>query len=313
MKKLFLILTLLLFVLPAEAAITFVQAKWSSAGSSTSITVTLSSAVGSGDLLFVWAQVFNTSNTISVSDSLANTWTCDTQQTGTSSTALMCYVKSSASGASDIITISQTGAAATIVGTAAEYSGTDTAAPLDVVGYSFQGANATQTTPSVTTANANDVVIAAENDGNMGNSTSPAAPFTLRTTPTSGTNAALADNIVTATGSYSATFTNQFAGAEHAKVTAAFKQAGGGAAPPPPQLLNLGVGALAYAINQQNLSGFRGCLSTDTACTMEAELCDEKNNCLHFPVGSHSLVVNFAKNGVPTPVAYSIFQVTSQP
>ena len=87
---------------------------------------------------------------------------------------------------------------------------------------------------------------------------------------------------------------------------------GGGGTTPPPTMQTMGVGSLAYNVNQNTLNAFQGCAVGDPSCTMRAELCDENLNCLLLPVGGHRLGLMFSKNGLRHQVATITFQVTAQ-
>jgi chitodextrinase len=132
----------------------------------------------------------------------------------------------------------------------AEYSGLDTSAPFDVA----QGAIGTGTalsTGNITTATANELLVAGNEIGHT--TTAPGAGFTQRLI-TSPNSHILEDRIVTTAGSYSATATQNISGFWIIQVVA-FKAAGGGGggdtqAPTVPT----GLSATPVSATQVNLS-----------------------------------------------------------
>ncbi len=312
MKKLALLLALL-WALPASAAITMVQTANNLGTANTSIVGTFVNATVAGNNYIVLCRSGNQAGwSLSVSDSEGNTWQSLTAavQSGAHMSQVF-YVENAIGGTKDGITCTQSsGISGTMAIVIFEYSGLATTSSLDCQAQTAGTSNtSTLTGAACTTTNANDLVIGAAGLG--GDTTwSAGAGFTVEG---SDARLALEDKVVAATGSQQPTIGTTTTATSWTFTTAAFKAAGGGGAtPPPPQLMNMGVGQLAYNINYTNLAAFNanGCVIGDTTCSEEAQLCDERNNCLHFPPGPHTLTLNFAKNGVPMQVASSTFTVT---
>ena len=200
------VLPLLLLVgsAPAWSAIAFVQTNSATPQSpTTTVTVAYPVAQVAGNLNVIvigWNDA--TTHLISVSDSHGNLYAAavgPTVQAGTATEAIY-YAPGVAAGL-NTVTIQFDALAAYPDVRVAEYSGIATISPLDVA-VGATGNSAASSSGAVTTANANDLLVA----GNLVQSgtTAAGANFTKRviTTPDSDI---LEDRIVTAAGSYSAT------------------------------------------------------------------------------------------------------------
>ncbi len=169
------------------------------------VTVTFNSAQTLGDLNVVivgWND--STATVSSVADTKGNTYALAAApivQSGTASQAIY-YAKNitSAAAGANTVTVTFNVAARFPDIRIAEYSGIDTVNPLDVSA-GAQGSTATSSSGSVTTTNANDLLIGA----NLVQSTSTAAGagYTNRGITPDGD--ILEDRVVTATAGYSAT------------------------------------------------------------------------------------------------------------
>jgi chitodextrinase len=189
---------------PAAAAIAYVQGTSTTpAGSVSSATATFSGAQGAGNLNVV-AIGFSTGtlSVQSVSDSRGNTYTLAVGPTTNSAKHAIYYAKNivSASANANTITVTLSGASSFVDLRIAEYSGLDTVSPLDVVKVGT-GTSATSDSGSMTTTNANDLLVAANYTGKQ--TSGPGSGYTQRLL--SGESNILEDRTTTTTGSYSAT------------------------------------------------------------------------------------------------------------
>ncbi len=169
------------------------------------VTVTFNSAQTLGDLNVVivgWND--STATVSSVADTKGNTYALAAApivQSGTASQAIY-YAKNitSAAAGANTVTVTFNVAARFPDIRIAEYSGVDTVNPLDVSA-GAQGSTATSSSGSVTTTNANDLLIGA----NLVQSTSTAAGVGYTNRGITPDGDILEDRVVTATASYSAT------------------------------------------------------------------------------------------------------------
>src|SRR5216684_2907304 len=171
----------------------------------TSVTITYTAAQTAGDLNVVvvgWNDT--TAKVSSVVDSKGNTYAlaaAPVVQTGVATQAIY-YAKNivSAAAGANTVTVTFSVAANFADIRIAEYSGIDPVNPLDVSA-GAQGNTATSNSGSVTTTNANDLLVG----GNLVQvtSTGPGTGYTSR--GITGDGDILEDRVVTVTGSYSAT------------------------------------------------------------------------------------------------------------
>jgi hypothetical protein len=202
----FLVLAALLFLvlLPQKsfASVAFVQADYCTAKGASTVACTFTATVAKGDLLVANAVPMNTSAssfTISVSDNKNGAWTSAAQCfSAYAGQADLFYFANSAAGT---ITVTTTSSSSTGLFelAIAEYSGIATSAPLDKGGTCSSMANSTTVTaPSLTTANANDLVLSLLAMSGTAGTVTTASPFTLRNNAA----AAFADHIVSTIGTY---------------------------------------------------------------------------------------------------------------
>ena len=187
----------------------FVQGGANSRGNVNSISAAFPSSVGTGHLLV--AAVGYAGNNIdsvafTMTDSLGNSWVSAVGpvRRDTHGVAQIFYVKSSLGGA-DTVTVTSNSGSAALELYAHEYNGTDTSAPLDVTA-SGQGSSTTPSTSAVTTTAANEVIFGYAGLTNPG---AAGSGFTARETLGGDVSE---DELVTATGSYSATFSQPSTG-----------------------------------------------------------------------------------------------------
>ena len=192
---------------PAAGAVSFVQ--MNSAVPSTpesTVAVTYPSTQTAGDLNVVvvgWND--STAHISSVTDSKGNLYVLavgPTVQSGTATQAIY-YAKNITGAAANGNTVTVTFSPAAIYPDVriAEYKGLDPSAPLDVVA-SAQGSGTTSSSGSVTTGNANDLLVGANLI--QGTTYGPGPGYTQRVI-TNPDGDILEDSVVTSTGSYSAT------------------------------------------------------------------------------------------------------------
>lgn len=319
MKKLLsVVVAILLFcVVSAQATVSFKQVKGNaSCGGASSCTVPGFTAVPAGSLI-VARMGGNGGLAASAGSSNAGTWTVPSG----CSTVSDCSESDSTAGNTAIeYILSSTGSPTSIICTAT----TAVISDCSVAAYTFTGSSMSfdvgnvrdQTTSAAsfagvsagTLTGTNDVILQyGTTDSNFTGCPNSAA------SPADFTNGNAFCGLVNTTNNAAGTYTLSASG-RGALGAIAFKEAGGGGgSPPPPKLMTLGVGFLATNVNQPAIDNFTGCAVGDTTCSMEAQLCDENGNCLHFAPGKHTLTVNFTSTGAtPTPVASTQIQVTAQ-
>lgn len=146
-------------------------------GNNTGTTVTCSNAaVTAGNMLFMMGQA-DTGVTLSISDTLTNTWTAVISNFGTTGgrVASFWYAKNIAGGA-DTVTVTASASVADIYCGGAEFSGLSTTAPLDQ--HPAFAVNTT-TSSAVTTTQANEVLIGITAGGNGGLAPTAGTGYTL--------------------------------------------------------------------------------------------------------------------------------------
>jgi hypothetical protein len=218
---------------PVEAAIAFVQVNSATPQSpQTSVTVTYTKAQTAGNLNVVvvgWND--STAQVNTVTDSKGNVYALavgPTVQAGTASQSIY-YAKNIVAAAANgnTVTVTFKTAAAYPDIRIAEYSGVDPNNPVDVVA-AAQGTGSPSNSGSVTTGNANDLLVGANLVQQV--TTAAGTGYTSRVI-TPQDQDILEDRIVTATGSYSATAT--ISGGAWIMQMVAFRAASGGGAAPP--------------------------------------------------------------------------------
>jgi hypothetical protein len=268
--------------------------------SATTVTVPYLGAQGPGDLNVVivgWND--STANIVSVSDSLGNIYTPavgPTVQTGAATQAI--YYAQNIPGAlanTNSVTVTFDSAAASPDIRILEYGGVDTSAPLDVATAST-GNSTNSNSGSVTTANADDLIIGANlvQTGTSG----PGAGFTSRMITIPDGDIA-EDKIVATTGSYSATAPVGPAG-QWIMQMVAFKAAG--AAPTPTAPSNLT--ATAGSSTQISLSWTASTESGGTISQYLIERCPG-TGCSNFAQVGTSTATSFGDTGLSASTSYS--------
>jgi chitodextrinase len=212
----------------AFSAIAYVQGKWAAPQTlQSSVNLTLTSAQNAGDLNVVFIGWHTASAQItSVTDTKGNVYVPALGPTVSSDNRIqyIYYAKNivAAAASGNTLTVTMTALVDNLDVRVAEYSGVDTTNPLDgVIG--AVGDSTSMSTGSLTTTNANDVLVASNY---VSHSTTAADPsFTQQMITTDQD--ILEDRIVTSTGSYSAAATQNVTGPWIIQM-AAFKAAGGG-------------------------------------------------------------------------------------
>ncbi len=191
----------------ADAAITYVQGTYQNPDSSGLVTVTYASAQGAGDLNVVvvgWND--STSTVSSITDSAGNTYVSAVGPTTNAGNATqrIYYAKNIASAAAGGNTVSVTFSTTVAYPDVRilEYSGLDPTNPLDV-GIGASGTGTTQNSGSLTTTSANDLLVASNYVADS--TTASGSGYTQRFITSGGE--LVEDQVVSATGSYSATST----------------------------------------------------------------------------------------------------------
>jgi chitodextrinase len=286
----------------ADAAIAYVQSNWTAPGTSlTSVTVTYAAAQTAGNLNVIAIGWLDSTHQIqSVTDTKGNVYAVAASPvviSGSRSQAIY-YAKNIAVAAAgaNTVTVTFNGSTAGPDIRIAEYSGLNTASPLDVsVGASGNGT--TLSSGSVTTTSANDLLVGANNVAHT--TTSPGSNFTQRL-QTDNQNI-LEDRIVSATGSYSAGATQSPSG-DWIMQMVAFKAASGGGdtqAPTAPTNLT----ATVVSASQINLSWTA---STDNVGVTgyQVERC-QGANCTTFAQIGTPATTSYSDTGLAASTSYS--------
>src|SRR5437879_2130897 len=179
-----LVLTLLLCAPSSQAAITLVQSRVAT-GNFSSATLAFSSANTSGNLLVAAVDNFANTSTFTVSGSVNGSYTAVGSPNATSGggglTTQIFYFKNCASG-TDSVTVTSTPSGFRTEMVIAEYSGADTASPLDGSNAATNTTTGTISSGNFTTTGTNDVIIAW---GLSGSALTPFTGYTSEQTPTS--------------------------------------------------------------------------------------------------------------------------------
>jgi hypothetical protein len=246
----FLMLMVLLVAWPVRAQ-TFVQVQNAfNSALGTSLTATPASAVGSGNFVVAWVR-HGTDNTssISVSDNLSQTWTQVGSNCNSTTNDLGAMWYKENSGAITSVTVTYGASVNNRSLLVLEFSGVATSSSLDAnAGCSSNpGGPTSLTSASLTTTNANDLLIYAVNVGATQSGGSAWTQGTSYTIPSntntdnaaSGSNerAAIQYQVVTTTQSAVTTVITYTTGANVHGLFAAFKKAGSVAAPQKPPVV----------------------------------------------------------------------------
>lgn len=181
---------------PASAAASpaFVQGSAFATGSRVaSVTSSLASPVGAGDLLVGWFAQYNTSGQVQVSDNVNGAWTrapaSTAFQNDTGDIALYYLANSKAAPSGLTVTVSD-GATAYLEGSLADYSGVAVAGPLDQI-VSGRGVGTAVDTGPTTAVPAGELVFSALVTGGNPSSVTPGTSggvtYTARAHTSSGT------------------------------------------------------------------------------------------------------------------------------
>ena len=241
MKTLFrisvLVCSLGFFAVPARSTINFVQqTRGENRNSVTTFSVSYANSVAPGNALFVFVETRNIPNcgpiTVTIADNVDGSWTpignVVADYVGSCTQAQWYYFPNAAGGATTVtatINIPEP-----IAMNILEYSGIATSGALDTsAGALVNAVSNTVTTPTVTTSNANDLILAGIGSipSNFG-TLSVASPYVLRSDASFGNSSMVAEQIVSASGSIAgAAFTAEYIG-EVEGITVAFKGAAAG-------------------------------------------------------------------------------------
>jgi len=160
-----------------------------------------------GNLLVVFVGTTSTTATVSsIADTAGNTYTYVTRIVGDLTGTIECwYAKNIAGNVSNVVTVTFSASVYNRTITVDQYSGCDTSAPLDQYNTGSGNSN-TPTTGNITTTVADEVLVAGVYLGYPYTITA-GTNYTLRTlTNTAPSRGASEDRIVSATGTYNATF-----------------------------------------------------------------------------------------------------------
>lgn len=158
-------------------AITLAQASVSTNSGASSVTsqqATYGSAVTTGSLLVACVGTVGGSNPISgVADSVNGSWALDGSYTvdGGIGYGIAIYSKANTASGTPVVTVTQTSAACSL--TILEFAGVATVSPVDTTGNAIPGSSLSPISTSLTTTQANDLIVAIVDVYN--NTHSPAA------------------------------------------------------------------------------------------------------------------------------------------
>jgi YD repeat-containing protein len=308
-RPIFNLLCLLLIALgflatPREsvAAIAYVQSNYNATFTSiSSITATYTTAQSAGDLNVVAISWEGSAGSVqSITDSMGNTYAIAVGPTADSGTAseTIYYAKNitAASANSNTITITFASAVPHPDLRIAEYSGISTSSPLDVTA----GATSTGTSMSsgsATTTNANDLIVGANVVAHS--TTGPGSGFTER--QLTSHDDIFEDEIVSTTGSYSATAPQDTSG-WYVMQMAAFKATATGGDTQPPTAPT-GLGATVASSTLINLSWTA---STDNVGVTgyRVERC-QGASCSSFAQISSPTTTSYSDTGLTASTSYS--------
>jgi len=214
MRRWWLLLLSLVVVLPAKAAVSFVQGgKSSTVGTSgNSGTVTPGSNVTAGDLVVVYGTASNetTSANYSCTDTLSNTYSTvgGTTTSGfAESYTAFCWTISGSTGSDTITFKTSNNPNNGVAMVVAEYSGLQ-ASPYDNAAGTTgsAGYGTSQASPAMSTTNANDLIVAAISI-QSGATSLAISGYTIRNSGAPADLLVIADKTVSSSGSQSGTWT----------------------------------------------------------------------------------------------------------
>lgn len=223
---------------PAAAAIAYVQSTSSNPGSVNSDTLTLTFTAGNSNL--VGLRLGSLTATLSISDTKSNTYSgaggdvCIVAGGET----LCIFSAHNVAGGSTTVTATVTGGPATLRWGIHEYSGLATSSTLDKT-HSANGVGTAADSGATATTTQADELLFGVLDCGAGCTATAGSGYTLRNNNI-GSKYSSEDQIVSATGTYSATFT--ITSDDWSAAIATYKAAAGGAPAAPKRLLLMGVG-----------------------------------------------------------------------
>ena len=236
----------------AYATIAFVQATSATpAGYVSSASVAFTSAQSTGDLNVVAIGWTDSTHAVqSVTDSAGNTYAAATSMLVVpgSRSHILYYAKNIATAATNTVTVTFNGSVPNADVRILEYSGLDTSNPLDV-SVSASGTGTALASGSLNTNNANELLVAADDVQHA--IAAAGSGFTQRVY--TGDADTVEDEIVSSSGTYDATATQDYSGVWIMQM-AAFRAPGGGGGDSQSPTAPSGLSATAASSNQINLS-----------------------------------------------------------
>jgi hypothetical protein len=191
-------------VTPPSGPITLVQQKTTTYASASSVVVNLSAAPHVGNALVL----FSANNSVGISGVSGGGVTWARAGAGASHSALDVWYGLNSSGSGAAVTVSYADATGSGGINISEFAGVAASNGLDVAPATTAGVSTSPTTPTAATTNANDLIIAATADLSVGATTAgPTNGFTALSEAVNANKIVPAYRVVTATGSYSAGWT----------------------------------------------------------------------------------------------------------
>jgi YD repeat-containing protein len=279
------------------ASIAYVLSGYRSIAPASTVTVTYGSAQAAGDLNVVVVSWIDTSPIApSVTDTKGNVYTAAIGPIHYATGAQAIYYAKNIVAGSNAVTVTFSASVNFLDVRAAEYSGIDTVSPLDgAVGAT--GSAIAMSSGALTTTNANDLLVAGNYLANT--TTAPGAGYTQR--ELSSYSGILEDQIVSATGSYAGTATQNATGWWDMQMAAFKRASGGGDTTPPSAPTN--PSATATSSSQINLTW---AASTDNVGVTGylVERC-QGASCTTFAQIATPTVTSYSDTGLAASTSYS--------
>lgn len=249
-------------------AISLVQSKVVVVNGSDSTTLTFNSTPASGNLIVVAFSTFGATTTASVSDNKGNTYTQARRRdiSANNEGVWLYYSPNVTSSATFTVTVNPGGASADITLVIAEFSGADTASPLDQSN-DGGGDSTTPSSGSVTTAQDGELYVGVLVHSNTNRTLTEGSGWSLIQENEGGTSNIPISVIfrTAAAGTYDANWTIGTSSSTYAALIASFKA--GGPQSPYGELMNQPYGGDEFAFKTSNIDGTRPAGGIGTSVT----------------------------------------------
>lgn len=329
MRKTFLLLiAALLWAAPSWASLGVVQAKSGDAATATAVTITVTTSANNL-LVIICGQDANNTSTLSVADSASNSWVqAGTYNRPSTSKDVAIFFATNAAAITTLTATWSGSISANVSATVYEISGADTVSPLDANGANASNGSpvATLTSGSLTTTNANDILLFGIYFSAVVSAQTAGTSFAFQSGGT-GSRVGMDFEIVSSIQTAVTTTTTWTTNARPTGNFVSFKAASG-AAPPAgvnkriklEQLDNLTAvlsgGGFEATANEPGLAT-GPCNPADLTCVEYLNVCFADGICHPILVGDKpaavSIVKTWAPGGVPQITTTPILSVTALP